>query len=139
MVKNINWIDGYININRVWRNKDKITIIFSMPVEKVYSNPKVSENNDKVALQRGPIIYCIEETDNKNIFDDITVSNETKFAVEYNPELFGGIVLLKGFCKNYSFTAIPYFIWDNREAGKMKVWINEKKDEHLSLYSYYNF
>ena len=60
------------------------------------ANPEVRENAGKVALQRGPIVYCLEEVDNGKNLWDITLTNEYKLISEYYSELLGGVVVIKG-------------------------------------------
>ena len=114
-----NMKDGYINITREWKSDDVLELNFPMEVRKVKANENVQEDQNKVALEYGPIVYAIEEVDNKNSFDDITVSVDEKFEVQKENDLLEGVNTLK----NSSLKAIPYFAWSNRGIGKMKVWI----------------
>jgi hypothetical protein len=122
---------GYAVINRKWEKGDKLELELPMKVQLVVSNPKISDNNGKVVLTRGPFIYCIEETDNKNYFDHagdlFLVPNGLK--VENRNDLLDGVSVISGIVSSQSgdekisITAVPYYAWCNREKGRMKVWL----------------
>jgi hypothetical protein len=114
--------NGYISIHRKWKKGDAIAIDFPMEVQKVITNEKVVTNKDKVALEYGPIVYALEEMDNKDNFDAIKINPSETFKVEYNPSLLNGINVIE----NSNLKAIPYYSWSNRGVGKMKVWIDKK-------------
>ncbi len=117
--------NGYIILERKWKSSDNITLDFEMPVEVVAADPRVKENEGKRAIQHGPLVYCVEETDNKKTdWKNIQISRESKFSVEYNQVLLNGVNVIKTKSQGKWLTFIPYFAWDNREPGKMKVWIN---------------
>jgi uncharacterized protein len=93
-----------------------------MEVRRVKAIDEVADTRGKVALERGPLVYCVEEMDNRNI-DDIVVPQDISFVSEFNPELLNGVEVIK----TLEFSAIPYYAWNNRGANKMKVWLNEEK------------
>lgn len=128
--------EGYAVINRNWKKGDKISFTLDMPVEKVISNPKVEANKNRIALQRGPIVYCAESADydDKNVFN-IVIDKDAKLSAEYKAGLLNGVVVIKGEAKQAradkegkrslqkkGFTAIPYYAWNNRGMGQMVVW-----------------
>jgi len=117
-------VKGYAILRRSWRKGDIISLNMNMPVEVVAADPRVKQDVGKRAIQRGPLVYCMEETDNKTDFDKLTVSPKTTFQCDFNKELLGGIETIKATNNNSSIHLIPYYTWDNREAGKMKVWID---------------
>ncbi|MBM7572717.1 glycoside hydrolase family 127 protein [Aquibacillus albus] len=120
---------GYIKLNKTWEPGDTVIVNFDMPVERVHAHPKVKANEGKVAIQRGPLVYCIEHVDNEKKFESIEITPDTKFLVKQNPDLLGGITTIHGISeKDKEFVAIPYYVWDNREPGPMNVWINENKN-----------
>lgn len=130
-VRNFEIINGYIKLNKKWEKDDEIILDMLMPVELVTSNKKVKQNLGKAAIQRGPVIYCIEEVDNKNI-DEVCLTSDMKFEIEYKEDLLGGVIQIVARDNLRKIIAIPYYCWDNREDGKMKVWIPiETKEEHL--------
>jgi DUF1680 family protein len=97
-----------------------------MPVEVVAADPRVKEDEGKRAVQRGPIVYCIEEVDNPEGFDNLALSEGMDFKVEKLPkkQWWGHeIMQISARTGEEEMTLIAYFAWDNREAGKMKVWI----------------
>jgi len=123
--------DGYIIIaNRNWKQKDKIEIQFTMPVRKVVSHEKVAANRGKMALERGPLVFCAEEVDNPAGVLDLTLSKEDNFNYAFDPDILGGLGTIKGKAtinsKPVGFTAIPYYAWAHREIGEMAVWLNMK-------------
>src|SRR5690554_314057 len=119
---------GYVILNRNWRNNDKIYLSLDMPVKVITDIPQVKENIGKKAVQRGPLIYCAEETDNID-FQNIFISDEITFTAYFEPDILNGITLINAQNDANKIKLIPYYAWDNREAGEMKVWIDyeEKK------------
>jgi DUF1680 family protein len=114
----------YLVIDREWSKNDEVVFDMDMPVEVVSSDPNVKANIGKRAIQRGPVVYCAEETDNPD-FDKIKVGKDTKFTNRFDANLLKGIVsITAGNSDNNTFTLIPYYAWDNRTAGKMKVWVD---------------
>lgn len=111
---------GNFTITRNWKQGDRIELEFSMPVRKVLANPKVEEDQGKVALERGPIVYTVEEIDNPDNYDRIVVEEDDAFTVQKEADLLGGVHTLR----NEKLKAIPYFVWSNRGVGKMKVWLD---------------
>jgi hypothetical protein len=123
--------DGYIVIeNRTWERKVRIEIEFEMSVRKVESNEKVAANRGKMALERGPLVFCAEEVDNPNGVLDLTIPKRGNFRYTFDSDLLGGLGTIKGNAviksKSVSFTAIPYYAWAHREVGEMAVWLNLK-------------
>lgn len=115
--------NGYFTISRVWEPGDVVELNFPMEVRKVIANPLVEEDQGKMSLEYGPIVYAIEEIDNKGSFDDIQLAPNDEFNVEKQPELLGGVNTIS----NKKLTAIPYYTWSNRGIGKMKVWLPAKE------------
>jgi len=119
---------GYAVLTREWSAGDKINLVLPMEVKKVKANELVEDDRGKVALERGPIVYCVEEKDNPEI-EKIQVSYNTQFESNYNADLLAGVEVIKasGKSETESFTAIPYYVWNNRGANKMDVWLTENK------------
>ena len=121
--------DGqYIVLSRSWNKNDKLEILWDMVPKLVISSDDLLEDVGKLAIQRGPIIYCIEEADNPHIdFDKIIMDINKPLIYKYRPDLLGGIgsIEFKGIQEGtgVNIQAIPYYSWSNRGAGKMKVWI----------------
>lgn len=115
--------DGYITINRDWKKGETIALNLPMEPREVITNDKVEANRGKLALEYGPIVYAIEEADNKENFDSIELNSGDNYEVVWQPALLKGVNVIK----NENLTAIPYYAWSNRGIGKMKVWIPSKQ------------
>ena len=111
--------NGYFTLTRTWKSGDQVELDFPMSVRKVKANPEIEEDLGKMSLEYGPIVYAVEEIDNKSTFDDIRLTANEEFKVEMQPELLGGVKTIS----NERLTAIPYYAWSNRGIGKMKVWL----------------
>jgi DUF1680 family protein len=127
--------DGYAVVNRNWQKNDKVDIELPMDVQRVKANENLKEDIGKVALQRGPIMYCAEWVDNNGKASNLLLPSGTQFTTEYKPGLLNGITVVKAevpavIIENgtsistvkQSFTAIPYYSWANRGKGEMMVW-----------------
>ena len=114
--------NGYYSITKKWKKGEKVTLDFPMKVRKVIADEKIEDDKNKMALEYGPIVYAIEEVDNKNNFDAISISSLDKFTVKQE-SILGGINTLN----NENLKAIPYYTWSNRGVGKMKVWLPTKE------------
>jgi DUF1680 family protein len=134
---------GYAAITREWSATDDIRIAFAMPVERLYANPEVGEDAGRVALRRGPVVYCIEEADLGYAPQRLRLPTEASIAASFEPDLVGGAMVLRGTAskatdegwngalyrttpprhESVPFKAIPYHLWANRTAGAMLVWL----------------
>lgn len=119
---NVSEKKGYAVI-KDWKSQDVIALDMDMPVEIVAADPHVKENFGKRAIQRGPLVYCMEEIDNPVYFDQIQLSPSTTFQTAFVSDILNGIKTIKTNGRAQSATFIPYYAWDNRKAGKMRVWI----------------
>ena len=117
-----NSLDGYVTLSGQKVNGKKIELKFPMEVRMVKTSDKVLENKGKIALEYGPLVYAIEEIDNKNDFDGIIMPVNYDFQVQMEENLLGGVNTIN----DGNFKAIPYYAWSNRGAGKMKVWITKE-------------
>ncbi len=115
----------YLVINRLWKKGDKITFNMDMPVEVVAADPRVKADEGKRAIQRGPLVYCLEEVDNPTI-DTARLDTKATFTSLFEPTLLNGITTITAKSAGQTYKFIPYYAWDNRQAGKMKVWVNFK-------------
>jgi len=117
--------NGYAILARKWEKGDRIEYVLPMEIRRVKANELVTDDKGKVSLERGPVVFCIEGIDNPDI-DKINISSETELTSSYRPGLLNGIEIITGSGKQENtFTAIPYYAWNNRGADKMKVWIPE--------------
>ncbi|QHT63241.1 glycoside hydrolase family 127 protein [Paenibacillus lycopersici] len=124
---------GYIVLNRKWSPGDTVLLDLDMPVETVRSRPEAEANRGRIAIQRGPVVYCVEQTGNEGLdYDAFALSPHAPFAVEHREELLGGVTVLRGHtAEGMPLVLTPYYAWDNREAGFMQVWVREAEDRQL--------
>jgi len=120
--ESINISNGYISIAREWDKNDEVTFSFPMPVRKVIAKSDVADNTNKIAFERGPIVYCAEQVDNKNL-SDITVPSQINLQAKREVLLGQPVDVLTGKINNEELKLIPYYLWSNRGVNKMKVWI----------------
>jgi len=115
---------GYAEISREWSKGDKVELVLPMKVNEVIANEKVKADSNKVAFEYGPVVYCAEEIDNKNI-SGISILKNLDINTRDETILSDKVITLKSKINNKEFTLIPYYIWSNRGVGKMKVWLPE--------------
>ena len=117
---------GYAVLDREWKSGDEVELSLPMQVRTVKASELVEDDKGKVAIERGPIVYCVEEKDNPEI-GTIQVSEGTQFESNYDADLLAGVEVIKasGKTKKETFTAIPYYVWNNRGANKMDVWLSK--------------
>lgn len=127
---------GYLVLSRHWSPGDKVVLELDMPVNIVRAKPEVEADRGRVAVQRGPVVYCLEQTDHPGwSYDAFSIPAGATFRVEHLPELLGGVtVLWSQDEEGRPLRFIPYYAWDNREPGFMQVWIRER--EESGLYSF---
>lgn len=114
---------GYAVLKGKWKEGDEITLDLTMPVEMVAADPRVKNDEGKRAVCRGPLVYCLEEVDNPQI-EEAQLFENSIFKDKFDPSLLDGVVSIVSEKDGVRNTFIPYFAWDNREAGRMKVWID---------------
>jgi DUF1680 family protein len=127
---------GYATIQRKWSPGDVIELNLPMPVRRVQAHERVKDDIGKVALERGPIVYCAEWVDNGEKVLDLVIPDEAQFEIEHREDLLGGITIIQGDVLNKTgqtkqLTAIPYYAWSHRGAGEMAVWL-ERRASSLS-------
>ena len=117
---------GYYLVRRKWKDGDKITLNLAMPVERIEAHPKVLADRGRVAVQRGPIVYCLEAVDNGFDVRSAVLARDPQFETEFRPDLLGGIVVIKGTAADgRRLTFVPYHLWDHRDPGPMVVWVRQ--------------
>jgi len=131
--KNFNYEvkNGYAVISRQWKKGDQLLIDLPMPVREIKANIAIKEDVGKVALQRGPLVYCAEWPDNKDGHVlNLSLNDKNTYFAEFLPGLLNGVTIIKTTINEpkQPFTAIPYYAWANRGAGEMMVWIPQKKE-----------
>ena len=131
---------GYAVISKKWKKNDQITVNLPMEVRRVAALDKLDDDQGKVALQRGPIMYCAEWKDNNGQACNIIVPRDAVFSSAYEANLLNGVLVLKANVKSVqidqtgqnintkdaTLTAIPYYSWANRGKGEMTVWFPER-------------
>lgn len=135
--------DGYAVINRDWKAGDQVQINFPMEVRRVGAIEPVKDNVNRVALQRGPLVYCIEHPDNHGKAWNVILPDQAAIKPEKKDDLLGGVVILRATVpvvvpdadglsvrtEPREVTAIPYYAWANRGQGQMQVWIPRRAEE----------
>jgi DUF1680 family protein len=132
---------GYVQIARTWKAGDVVRLSLPMPVERVYADPKVKADVGRVALQRGPVVYCLEGVDNEGNVRNLVLPKDAQLTSAFDKDLLGGVVVVSGeglsvssdkegklFTKAVKFKAIPYCTWVNRNPGQMVVWLPEEPE-----------
>jgi uncharacterized protein len=129
---------GYAVLKRKWKKGDNVILDLPMEVEKVMAHENVKDDKGRFALQRGPIVYCLEGADNKdNLVQNIMVSKEAQVTPVYKKDFMSGAMVLTAegvsakrqlntdalLTTEQQVVAIPYYTWNNRGPGEMMVWI----------------
>jgi len=138
---------GYIRIPRSWKKGDQVELDLEMPVERIESHPSVRHNCGTIALKRGPMVYCIEEVDNGADIADLRLPRKSRFSLvskKISDEKVP-FVTAKGYrrekrvwtgklyepvqtpLREVRIKAVPYFLWNNRGNGEMRVWITDSR------------
>lgn len=140
---------GYLHITRRWQEGDTLNLTLPMPVRRVYGNPLVRHVAGKVALQRGPLVYCLEQADNGEELHNLWLPKESVLRVFEGKGLFAHMMLIQaeglkqtapdadrtalwhfdhapGSWQPHTLTFVPWFSWANRGEGEMRIWVNER-------------
>jgi hypothetical protein len=137
--------EGYLFFRRTWQTGDQIDLHFEMPIRKKFARFEVDADRGRVALMRGPLVYCLEQVDNGPQLDRLVIPIEEEFQPVEAKELLNGVVVLRGKAvserpledrnlysdqppdtENVDVTAIPYYAWANRGAGEMQIWTRSR-------------
>ena len=130
--------DGYATIVRTWKPDDVIELELPMEVRRIKANDQVEDNRGMLAMERGPIVYCLEGIDQPDsvVFNKF-IPADAKIGATFDANLLKGVMVLSGTAKEVEkdgsikdipFKAIPYSTWNNRGAGQMEVWVADSKD-----------
>jgi len=134
---------GYVGIEREWKAGDRVTLSLPMPVERVRAHPAVRQDAGLVALQRGPLVYCLEGVDNPWPLYRLVLPSASSLTTTHEPDLLGGVTVVEGPAERSTdagwqgllyqaapeamervrIRAIPYYAWDHRAPGEMRVWL----------------
>jgi hypothetical protein len=132
--------DGYAVITRTWKKGDQLQFHFDMPVLQLVSRPELKQDSGRIALQRGPLVYCVEAADNGGHAWNFIVPEQTEFRTRDMKVLDENIIALEAdvpflatstdgksvSTQTRTLTAIPYYTWANRGKGEMQVWLPVK-------------
>jgi len=115
----------WLEINRAWKNSDRIEMKLDMPVRLLKPHPKVKGHSGKAAVCRGPLVYCLESVDNPGVDLFHTQLDPESLEAVQEPDLLDGCTMLHGKAQDsQALTLIPYFLWGNRGESQMTVWVN---------------
>ncbi|MEA2513242.1 MAG: uncharacterized protein QOJ59_2729 [Thermomicrobiales bacterium] len=145
---------SYVRLQRTWLPGDVVRLRLPMPARLIEAHPRVVENAGRWAVARGPLVYCVEQVDHPGVdLDGIVLSRGVSFATEERPSFLGGVVVMTASGREersaiewgddlyrsvdplaeeppnahpVSLMAIPYYVWANREAGAMRVWLRHE-------------
>jgi len=129
--------DGYLTINKKWKKGDEIILNLPMEIRMVESHKKVVSNKNRLAIERGPIVYCVEGIDNKEEVFNLLLPEFAPITTQWKPDLLGGIIIIKADVPSFvvkesgeevktqrhKLVAIPYYAWSHRGIGEMAVWL----------------
>jgi len=110
---------GYARIQRRWQKGDVVQLDLPMPIRRVLAHDGIVEDRDKAAVQRGPIVYCLEGVDNNGHAADVRLPLDAPLNHRFEADLLGGVEVVR----SDTLTAVPYYAWNNRGKGEMVVWI----------------
>jgi DUF1680 family protein len=140
----------YAEVRSDWQAGDRVTLDLPMLARRVACHPYVPNNAGRVALMRGPLVYCVEQVDHPDwALDDLAIPFDAPLSADWQPALLGGVCVLRGTAitsppdprwsdrlyhsaepaarpaqgRSVPFTAVPYYAWANREVGAMRVWL----------------
>ncbi|NLO35886.1 MAG: glycoside hydrolase family 127 protein [Clostridiaceae bacterium] len=130
---------GYRLVARIWHAGDQDVLTLEMPVRRIYAHPSVRACQNKVAIQRGPLVYCAEQSDQSVPVRHLYLPEDAAFQASFEPELLGGLVAITGDARvaipadslygpasqteSCPIRLIPYYAWNNRQPGDMRVWL----------------
>ncbi len=148
-------VRGYARLHRSWQPGDVVKLNLPMPVQRIKADPRVEACKGRVALQRGPLVYCLEGADNAGHVRNLVIPPNTPLEIEFVPSLLGGVELIKGKAQalvgshrsdqlyhpadqepaisTVDFRAVPYYANANREPGEMMVWMAEEPSQAALL------
>ncbi|MCB0107352.1 MAG: glycoside hydrolase family 127 protein [Caldilineaceae bacterium] len=115
---------GYARLTRTWQPGDVVELTLPMEIKRVMSHVNVRENDDKVAIERGPLVYCAEAVDNNGAVLATPLTDDAVLTAVDRPDLLNGITVIQAQQAGGNITLIPYYAWAHRGIGEMTVWFN---------------
>jgi DUF1680 family protein len=145
-VEKLDVVRGYATVRRSWKSGDIVQVSFDMPVLRVKANDQVEAARGRVALMRGPVVYCFEGVDNGTGVQNLVIPPGTPFTPEFRSDLLGGVQVLHATAPGvfqtavdqvvsvpFKVTAIPYYANANRGTCPMQVWMAESAEGAKAL------
>jgi DUF1680 family protein len=120
----LNLDKGFARISRSWNSGDTVTMILPMSVRQVVAHPAVVADRDRIAFERGPLVFCAEGADNGGKVLDKTLNGKLHFQADWREDLLGGVTQIRVAARQTkeSLTLIPYYAWCHRGPNEMRVW-----------------
>lgn len=135
--------DGYALAARVWKQGDRVEWNLAMDIQLLEANPQIRANAGKAAIQRGPLVYCLEEIDNGSPVSAISIAADSRLTAVREEQFPGGAIVIEGegyaedasswadqpyrplvrHTQSLRWKAVPYYLWGNRGQGEMSVWV----------------
>lgn len=129
--------NGYAVIDREWKKGDKVEYNLPMNIQRVKAHEKVAADRGLVALERGPVLFCVEDKDNAFSVNSFILPDNAELKLAFKKDIFSGTYTIQGEgislnptadklgfnAEKKTFTAIPYCVWDNRGGAAMRVWL----------------
>ncbi|MCX6563061.1 MAG: glycoside hydrolase family 127 protein, partial [Candidatus Aminicenantes bacterium] len=131
----LNLEKGYASIARTWQKGDVVEIHFPMPVRRVFANENLKADIGRVAVERGPLVFCAEGADSEGTVSNLVLDDGAVLTAEARPGLLDGVTVITGEAMAYRYksgrlvgerqklTLIPYYAWAHRGRGEMEVWL----------------
>ncbi len=127
---------GFLEFSRRWKKGDTVEVGLPMPIRRVLAHEAVKADQGRVALERGPVVYCVEGIDHGGRVRNLVLADDVKLTTEWRPDLLGGLTVIRGQAlavekdehgatttASVPFLAIPYYAWSHRGPGEMAVWL----------------
>ena len=128
---------GYVKLDRTWKRGDVVQLTLPMPIRRIAANEAVIADRGRIALQRGPLVYCAEGPDNPGgRVRNLMLTDSQELATHFEPALLRGVQVIEGRAQSIKrdgkggvsrteqpFRAIPYYAWANRGRSEMQVWL----------------
>ena len=143
----IDLVKGYAVLRREWKSGDVILLNLPMSIRRVVCDERVENNRGRVALERGPIVYCVEGVDHQGHVRHLFLPDDAELGSEFRSDLLNGVEVIKGTAgaahlgedrattatEALPFLAVPYYAWSHRGVGEMAVWLPRQADGARSL------
>jgi hypothetical protein len=138
---------GYVTFDRAWKQGDTIELNLPMPIRRVTANDKVEADRNRVAIERGPIVFCAEWPDNNGKTHGLILPDNTKLTSGFRKDMLGGIEVIQGKAlaaipgeasqpaskSDHALVMIPYYAWAHRGKGEMDVWLARNDEAFKAL------